>query len=579
MIRRVSHQQVILALTLGTGLGLSSLAAWFVGKWEDTHQQSRFQRQIEDLTIVLQRNLNRYNDVLAFFRDYYIVNQGQVSRQEFDRFAMRSITTYAGIQALEWAPLVKQSERIIYERKVQTEGYANFKITELSSDRQLVRAGDRPYYIPVTYITPFLENEAAFGFDLNSDPIRALALESARDRGEITATGRIRLVQEQRDQFGFLVVLPVYESGRNPPSVEARREQFQGVLLGVFRISNVVEETLQNLSYEIDFALYDQSATTGEQFLGQYNATSRTVTTVEDVSRYPPPSICSPATACTRTITVGQRQWLVQFSPSINYPVAPDYGAGTTLFLGFLLTGSLVLFLHSLNTELAQTKNLSDLKLKFFSMASHELRTPLSTILLSAESLQVNHNKLSVDQKAVNVQRIHQAAKHMNQQITDLLTLTRAEAGKLEFHPELLNLELLCKQVIEEVTTDPRLVFTSTCQNTMAFWDKKLVRSLLTNLLSNALKYSPDHTVVQINLHCDEQTATLQIADQGIGIPANDQPHVPEAFRRGSNVGDIAGTGLGLSVVKTCVELHRGEWVIESEPGQGTTVIVKLPLE
>lgn len=589
MVKLSLRHQIILGLTLSIGVGLSIIAAFWVGQWEAFHQRNRFQRQIENLSTVLQRNLNRYTDVLAFLRDHYTVTQGRVNRQEFTGFVSRSLHTYPGIQALEWAPLVRQSERTIYERNVQNEGYQTFQITELSYDNQLVRAADRPYYIPVVYVVPFSDNEAAFGFDLNSNPIRAVALQSARDKGEITATGRIRLVQEPRDQFGFLVVLPFYQTAAISTSVATRREQFKGVLLGVFRISDVVEEALQDLNYDVDFVLYDQNAIEAEKFLGRYDAVNKTVTTVEDhqsTDQVTPhlqkmPSVCPVEIDCTRTVTVGQRQWLVTFAPSVRYPVDTRYGAETTLFLGLLLTGSLVLFLRNLNYELEQTKTLSDLKLRFFSMASHELRTPLSTILLSAESLQFNQKQLSKAQKQANVQRIHLAAKHMSQQITDLLTLTRAEAGKLEFDPELLDLESLCQQAIElvEAGARPRIQFTCDCQNIKVFWDKKLARSLLTNLLSNAIKYSPDHTSVQFILRCNDQTAIVQIHDRGIGIPAADQPHIQDAFHRGSNVGEIAGTGLGLAVVKTCVELHRGEWVIESETGQGTTVTVKLPLE
>lgn len=244
-----------------------------------------------------------------------------------------------------------------------------------------------------------------------------------------------------------------------------------------------------------------------------------------------------------------------------------------------------MLFLRSLHNELEQTKNLSHLKLQFFSMASHELCTPLSTILLSAESLQVNHQQLSKEQKWASIQRIHLTAKHMSQQITDLLTLTRAEAGKLEFNPELVDVDALCQQAIEAVETGNQSIrsqpiqFMSDGKQTKAFWDQKLIRSLLTNLLTNAIKYSPNQATIQFALQYNDQTATMQISDRGIGISKTDQPRIQEAFHRGSNVGEIIGTGLGLAVVKTCVELHRGEWAIESQVGQGTVVTVKLPLE
>jgi signal transduction histidine kinase len=573
----VSHP-VVLSLTLGVGIGLSIFTALFVERWEASNQQTRFQRQIENLATALQRSLNRYTDMLAFSGDYYVVTQGQVGRQEFINYVARSLNTYPGIQALEWAPLVWQADRLAFEQTVQAEGYPNFQITELTSDNQLVRAGDRPYYIPVTYVVPFADNEAAFGFDLNSNPARATAIESARDKGEITATGRIRLVQEQRDRFGFLVFLPLYQTA-TLPDVSSRREQFEGFLLGVFRVSDVVEESLQDLGYEIDFVLYDQNASADEQFLGRYDAIAQQVMT--DERDRPFHSLCSTATHCSRSLMVGQRQWQVVFSPSSNYPFSINYGAPTTLLVGLVLTAGLVLFLNNLERELTQEKLLSNLKLRFFSMASHELRTPLSTILLSAESLQMNRNQLSEAQKQSNIQRIYLTAKRMSQQITDLLTLTRAEVGKLEFRPELLEVTPFCQQVLEELEDSiyQRITLNSHCQNIKAFWDKKLVRSLLTNLLSNAIKYSPDNLPVQIILQCDNQTATIKVCDRGIGIPVAEQAQVQEAFYRGSNVGEVTGSGLGLAVVKTCVELHRGRWAIESEKGQGTTVTVKLPLE
>lgn len=581
MVKRSLRTQILLRLTLVTGIGLSVIAASFVSKWETSNQTIQFQRQTENLTAVLQRNLNRYTDVLAFLKDHYTVRQGQVKPQEFTDLVARSLDLYPGIQALEWAPLVQQTERLTYEQAIQSEGYKTFHITELSSTKALTRAGDRAYYIPVTYVAPFQGNEVAFGFDLNSDPVRAIALQLARDTGNVAATGRIRLVQEQRDQFGFLVILPLYQTATIPDSITGRQEQFSGVLVGVFRISDVIEEALQDSNYSLDFALYDQSAVANEQFLGRYDAHRKIVTTTEDQvlsSSGQPLSTCTIPTNCIRTIAVGQRQWQVVFSSSVR-PIR--YGAGATLWVGLMLTGSLVLFLYSLSNELEQTKRLSDLKLQFFSMASHELRTPLSTILLLAESLQINHQYLSEEQKWANVESIHHTATQMSQQIADLLTLTRAEAGKLEFHPELLDLEPLCQQIIEEVEigSQKRIKFISDSQHRRAFWDKKLVRSLFSNLLSNALKYSAHDTPVQLILHCDDQAATLQICDRGIGIPLADQPHIQTAFHRGSNVGEISGTGLGLAVVKACVELHQGEWAIESQPGKGTTVTVKLPLE
>ncbi|MDB9528486.1 CHASE domain-containing protein [Oscillatoria sp. CS-180] len=572
----------ILGVTAGLGIGLSAMVTLFVHRWEVTQQQNRFQQQIENLAIALQRSLNRYTSVLTFLSDHYAVNQGAVARLEFERFVARSLAAYPGIQALEWAPLIEQGDRLAYEQAIQAEIDDNFQITELGTGDRLARAGERAYYLPVTYVAPWLGNEAAFGFDLNSSPARAAAIEPAWHSGNIQATGRIRLVQEQRDQYGFLVVLPLYQTPIVPTSATARRSEFTGILLGVFRVADVVEEALQDLSFEINFDLYDQNAALEEQFLGRYSAADGMVRAVpDDRAAHQLRALCARPNDCTRTLEIGQRQWLVTFSPATTYPFSFPYATWTTLLTGLLLTGSLMLFLRNLQNELDRTKTLNDLKLRVFSMASHELRTPLSTIVLSAESLQTNFDQLSETQKQTNLQRIHLTAQQMTQQISDLLTLTRAEVGGLEFSPELLEAVAFCRQVIEAIQISASQPIQLSCRqpSVKAFWDKKLMRSLLTNLLSNAAKYSPETSAIEVYLDSDGHQATLQVSDRGMGIPAADQPDIQQAFKRGSNVGDVGGTGLGLAIVDVCVQQHRGTWHIHSKEGQGTTVMVTLPLE
>ena len=568
----------ILGLTLGLGIGLSVGAAWFVGQWEAARRQAQFQQQIENLSTALQRSLNRYTDVLTFLHDYYQVAEQPVSRQAFAEFVTRSLSTYPGIQALEWAPLVRAGDRAAFEASIQAEGYPAFAITELSATGQLQRAGARAEYVPVTYVAPFLNNEAALGYDLASDATRAAAIAPARASGRIMATERIRLVQEQRDQFGFLVVLPLYPNGDIPPDQPTREAEFEGILLGVFRVADVVEEALQDLSVDIDFALYDQDAGAERQFLGQYEAASKTVV-VTEASIRPVSSVCPRPEDCTRLLTLGQRQWRVAFAPAATYDLGQGYGPPLTLLTGLLLTGSLALFLRNLQAELDRTRALGEMKLQFFSMASHELRTPLSTILLSAESLRQDVTPLVAAQP--KVERILVTAQHMGQQIADLLTLTRAEAGKLEFHPVLLDAVQFCQQVIDEVQpqVSQPIGFSHPAEPIKAFWDRRLGRSMLTNLLLNAANYSPSDRPISVTLSSDGQGATLTVQDAGRGIPAADLASIREAFQRGSNVGDRPGSGLGLAIVHTVVTQHRGSWQIASTEGQGTTVTVQLPLE
>ncbi|BAZ68625.1 Chase sensor signal transduction histidine kinase [Fischerella sp. NIES-4106] len=264
-------------------------------------------------------------------------------------------------------------------------------------------------------------------------------------------------------------------------------------------------------------------------------------------------------------------------------------------FLGTFLSFSILLGVYALlyqqlvkrqqaeaiQRTLAQEKELSELKLRFFSMVSHEFRTPLSIILGSAQLLAQSEQQWTKEKKLKNLLRIQSSARSMNQLLTDILTLTRAEAGKLEFRPELIDLEAFCINLIEDLqfSTQPQhsIKFASQSNCTHAKLDENLLYSILSNLLSNAIKYSPEKGIISLILSCTPEMIIFQVQDSGIGIPVESQQDLFEPFYRGNNVGKIVGTGLGLAVVKKCLELHQGEISVESKVGVGTTFMVKIP--
>ncbi len=236
---------------------------------------------------------------------------------------------------------------------------------------------------------------------------------------------------------------------------------------------------------------------------------------------------------------------------------------------------------ETIQRTLAQEKELSELKLRFFSMVSHEFRTPLSIILGSAQLLAESNNQQVLDEKRLkNVSRILSSAKLMTQLLTDILMLTRAEAGKLECQPKSLDLEYFCLNLIEDIQLSNAakhpINFVSHTKITHANLDEKLLYSILGNLLSNALKYSPESTPIDFILSTEQKNVIFQIKDQGIGIDERQLAQIFEPFFRGTNVEMIVGTGLGLAVVKKCLELHKGKIFIESKLGVGTTFTVKI---
>lgn len=226
---------------------------------------------------------------------------------------------------------------------------------------------------------------------------------------------------------------------------------------------------------------------------------------------------------------------------------------------------------------------LRELKSNFVSMASHEFRTPLTAIFSSTELLEQYGHKWSEDKKIKHYQRIELAVKRMTALLDDVLLYSKAEAGKLEFNPKPLVLKDFCSDLVEDIQIsigkDRQItgVYSELC--TTACLDEKILLQILTNLLTNAIKYSPSDTTVYFDCYCEGEEVIFVVKDEGIGIPAEDQARLFESFHRAKNVGNIPGTGLGLAIVQRSVELHGGRIMFTSKVGVGTTVKVTLPLD
>lgn len=234
---------------------------------------------------------------------------------------------------------------------------------------------------------------------------------------------------------------------------------------------------------------------------------------------------------------------------------------------------------------LAQEKELSRLKTEFVSMISHDFRSPLTSIRGFSELLRqtdaVGNYALPPDMQERYFEKIDGAIDHMLHLLDEVLLIGSLESGKSRYEPVAIDLLDFCQELTETLQVSAaqhQLQFTCKTTCDYAEVDPTLLRQILTNLLSNAIKYSPSGSAVQFTLECQSDRAMFQIQDQGIGIPAANQTRLFETFYRCSNVGSIKGTGLGLAVVKRCVNAHHGEIAIDSTEGVGTTVIVTLPL-
>lgn len=224
-------------------------------------------------------------------------------------------------------------------------------------------------------------------------------------------------------------------------------------------------------------------------------------------------------------------------------------------------------------------RELSALKSRFVSMVCHEFRNPLNNIALSVSSLGRYDKKMSQTQKQEYLSGIATNVERMTQMIDDILVLGKLEAKRLTISPRPIDLVAFCHQLLQETQPNQRqLEFIGRFKSLVAEIDQTLLRSILSNILSNSIRYSPVGSSVQLSLCQRKHHAIFQIKDQGLGISPEDYPYLFEPFHRGKNVSNIPGTGLGLSIVKQFVALQQGDIKVESRLGVGTTFKVKLPL-
>jgi PAS domain S-box-containing protein len=231
---------------------------------------------------------------------------------------------------------------------------------------------------------------------------------------------------------------------------------------------------------------------------------------------------------------------------------------------------------------LAREKELGQLRTKFVSTVSHEFRTPLAIIQSSAEILDDYLDRLEKTERKEHLQSIRKNTQRMAALMEETLLIGSFDAGKMEFKPTPLEPRSFGRRIVDEVlsATNRRCPIDFLVQENLTVLqaDGRLLRHILTNLLHNAVKYSEPGSLVQIEVERAGTDNLFTIRDQGIGIPEPDQEWLFSAFHRGQNVGDCPGTGLGLVIVKRCVDLHSGKIKIESELGKGTVVTVRLPI-
>lgn len=225
-------------------------------------------------------------------------------------------------------------------------------------------------------------------------------------------------------------------------------------------------------------------------------------------------------------------------------------------------------------------RELNEMKSRFVSMASHEFRTPLTTINSSAGLIQNYLDKGMLDKTPKHIDRIRNSVRNLTSILNDFLSIEKLESGKINVNLIECKLYETITEVIEEfdqLKKKGQLIKVNGEKELSILIDHNILKNIMINLISNALKYSRENGVVNVRFIDFGNNINLEVSDNGIGIPEKDKLKMFERFFRAGNVTNIEGTGLGLTIVKRYLDILGGEIDFESEEGKGTTFKIKIP--
>ncbi len=536
-----------LAILVVAVIGLAAAVIGYrIGEQAETSRiQASFERIAGQRIAAVEAGLLTTIGSLAPLASFFTAAQNPTA-EKFHRFVTPLLASWPGVQAFEWVPVVENADRARIEAEVAAR-LPGFRIRERGADG-MVAASERARYYPVTMVEPLRGNEKAVGFDLASNPTRLAAIEAAVANRAPLATGRITLVQETGDQYGFLVFYPVFDAS----------DRLRGLVLGVFRVGDVVRRPGVAGGGDLTLSIRDLAAEP------------------KDAQMYPLQPLARVkglVVASSRTLNIGGRPWRVEAVATPDYLRRERGWLPQALLIAWLfLTGNIVWLVdrrYAVEAEVvartAEMRQARDdareaarAKSDFLAAMSHEIRTPLiGVVALTDHLLEQDPTPQQREQLAI----IARSGEHLQRVINDILDFSKLEANKftLETRPFAAAktarnaAAMMAQQAYDKGLSMDVRVNGDFPERVLG--DPARVRQVLLNLISNAVKFTQGGGV-EIEVSAEPAQAdgrralSFTIRDTGPGMSEDIRAKLFTEFWQAdiSIARRFGGTGLGLAI-------------------------------
>lgn len=560
-----------------------------VSQWEQEKIEGDLKGKANLISSEIERRLDSYVGVLESIKGLFASSKS-VDKAEFRQFVKGTLQRYPDLQALSWDIRFKEADRAKLIQKFKLAG-EKLDLKELSPDGMVTDAHTMSEYMVPIYIEPESTNAPALGYNLYSNESRKNAIQTAIRNGKAATTDRIRLIQETGNQFGLLIVLPIYANDKSTATEAEREKNALGVVVGVVRIEDFMNGTLVGFSLDgMNFEVEDLSAPSALRAL--YNTDG-----------FYSKQVSSRDLKWSTNITVANRVWKINFIKSYAALMEKrPWQAWFVLAAGLLFTGLFTAFLMVIIGRTSRiedlvekrTQELAEAKSNMISASkmsalgemaggmAHEINTPLTIINLKVAQLEHAINALNIKDEKIDegLKKIEDTVARIAKIIRGLRYFARdAKNDSFENVQVKSILDDTLYLCTERFRHNGIMLKTAPCPEDLYIECRGTeISQVILNLLNNSCDAIMDlpEKWIEIKIVKKNRILEIRITDSGGGIQPDVQEKIMQPFFTTKPVGK--GTGLGLSISKGIIESHRGSLSID-ETSMNTCFVITLPIQ